>query len=570
MKKEQIHGARLVLILASLMASLLLAALDSTIVSTAMKTIVGELQGMEHYAWPFTIYMLCSTVIIPISGGLADIFGRKPIFLIGIFTFLAGSAFCGLSNSMLWLILFRGVQGIGGGILTTSVFTVVADIFPPQLRGKYMGIVTSVFGISSIIGPLIGGLITDFMNWRWIFYINIPVGAAAVVLILLFMPNFKTVDRQSRIDIPGTLFIVLSLVPMLLAFSFAGSTYAWASPQIIGMLVLSAVMLVFFVIAESRSPNPIIPMTFFKDRTMWVTLVTVFCRAPSCTRPSSTSRILSRGILGTSATASGAVTIPMTIALTVTSNIIGVFATHRNGLFRPLMILAFIAGAVGCFLLSTMNVGSSYLSVIIFMVILGAGLGVTMPIVGTNAQNAAPIEQLAAATGAGQFFRTIGSTVGSAIFGTIMTSAIATGFLSLNLSNVPEGIQASLRNPQIITNTEVLNQIISQVPPDKAATVQDAVLGARNVLISGINKVFLCAVIISVVGVILSVFFKGAPMKIMHIGHPPRGRVCCRHDHRCNGIIHSRIIFRKPYARMNHHSSCTALLLFFSAFDRGF
>jgi EmrB/QacA subfamily drug resistance transporter len=523
LKKENIHGTRLVLIIVSLMASLFLAALDSTIVSTAMKTIVGELQGMEHYAWPFTIYMLCQTVIIPITGGLADIFGRKPVFLIGIFTFLVGSAFCGLAPSMTWLILFRGVQGIGSGILTTIVFTIVADLFPPQLRGKYMGIVTSVFGLSSIIGPLIGGVITDNLSWRWNFYINIPIGAVAVIMILLFMPNFKTADRRNKIDIAGTLFIVLTLVPMLLAFSFAGSTYAWGSPEIIGMLALSAVMLVFFVIVESKSRNPIIPMTFFKDRTMWITLVTGFLSSAVMYAAIIYIPYFVQGILGTSATTGGAVTVPMTIALMVTSNIIGVFATHKDNLFRPLMILAFVFGALGCFLLSTMNIGSSYLSVILYMVILGAGLGVTMPIVGTNSQNAAPVEQLAAATGAGQFFRTIGSTMGSAVFGTIMTSAMARGFTALDLSKVPEAVQASLRDPQVITDTASLGQIIAQVPPDKAAAVQDAVVGAKNVLISGISQVFIFAVAIAAVGLVLSFFFKGAPMRIVHLGEHKDG-----------------------------------------------
>lgn len=520
LKKEDVHGSRLVLIIGALMASLLLAALDSTIVSTAMKTIVGELQGMEHYAWPFTIYMLCSTVIIPISGGLADIFGRKPIFLIGIFTFLAGSVFCGLSPSMTWLILFRGLQGIGGGILTTSVFTVVADLFPPQLRGKYMGIVTSMFGLSSIIGPLIGGLITDFLNWRWIFYVNIPIGAIAVLLIILFMPNFKTEGRRAKIDVPGTVFIVLTLVPMLLAFSFAGSTYAWGSVQIIGMFALSAVMLAVFIAVELKSQNPIIPMTFFKNRAIWITLVIAFLSSASMFAAIVYIPYFVQGILGTSATTSGAVTIPMTIALMITANVVGVLATDKSKYFRLLTIIAFVMGAVSAFLLATMNTGSSYVSVIIYMVIFGAGLGITMPLSNMNVQNAAPIEQVASATGATQFFRSIGSTVASAIYGTLMTGAIARGFISLDLTGVPEAIQASLRNPQVITNSEALGQIVSQVPPEQAGAVQTAITGAKNVLLGGIHDVFIFCAVIAVAGIVVSFFFKSAPMKIVHLGQP--------------------------------------------------
>ena len=290
MEKETIKGARLSLIIIALMASLLLSALDTTIVSTAMKTITGELHGMALYVWPFTIYMLTSTIFIPISGGLADIFGRKPVFLTGIFLFAIGSVFCGASPNMTWLILFRGIQGIGGGVIITSVFTVVADLFPPHKRGKYMGIVTSVFALSSIIGPLLGGLITDYLTWRWIFYINIPISAVAIVLIVLFMPNFKTEGVHNKIDVKGTILLILALVPLLLAFSLAGTSYAWGSVQIIGMFVFSAVMLALFALAETKAQSPIIPMSFFKNRSIWITLLVAFFQTPSCTRLSSISR----------------------------------------------------------------------------------------------------------------------------------------------------------------------------------------------------------------------------------------------------------------------------------------
>lgn len=520
MNKNNLHGARLALIIIALMASLLLAALDSTIVSTAMKTIVNELDGVKYYAWPFTIYMLCSTVIIPISGGLADIFGRKPTFMVGILVFLLGSVLCGLSQNMIWLILARGVQGLGGGTLMTSVFTVVADIFPPQKRGKYMGIVTSVFGLASIIGPLVGGLITDLLNWRWIFYINIPIGAVAILLVILFMPNFKTEGRKSKIDIPGTIFIVLALVPMLLALSFAGSTYAWASPQIIGMFVLSAAMFVLFVVAESKVQNPIIPMSFFKERAIWITLIIAFLSSVIMFAAIVYIPYFVQGVLGTSATTSGAVTIPMTVALMLTSNLIGIFATEKSTLFRFFTILAFVLSAVGAILLSFLTVNSSYMMVIIYMVVLGLGIGITMPITNINVQNAAPIEQLAAATGTTQFFRTIGATIGSAIFGAIMTSSMARGFTSLDLTGVPTGIQSSLRNPQVITDSGALAGIIAQTPAEQTEAVTTAITGAKNVLLSGIHNVFIFCAVIAVAGIIISIFFKGSPMRIIHLTKP--------------------------------------------------
>ena len=517
MNNENVKGARLGLIIVALMASLLLSALDTTIVSTAMKTIVGELSGMALYVWPFTIYMLCSTVIIPISGGLADLFGRKPIFLTGIFTFVVGSIFCGASPSMTWLIIFRGVQGLGGGIITTSVFTIVADLFPPHKRGKYMGIVTSVFALSSIIGPLLGGLITDYLSWRWVFYVNVPISIIAIALVVPFMPNFKTTGRQNKIDIKGTVLIILALVPMLLAFSFAGSTYAWGSVQIIGMLAFSAIMLALFAIAESKAQNPIIPMSFFKNRCIWLTLLVAFFSNAVMYAVIIYIPYFVQGILGQSATTSGAVTVPMTIALMITSNIIGFFATERSTLFRFLTMLAFALAALGAFLLSGVTAASSYFSVIVFMVITGAGIGFTMPITNTNVQNAAPIEQLAAATGAVTFFRTIGSTIGTAVYGTIMATSMASGFASLNLSGVPEAVRASLSDPQVITDAGAVSQIIGQTPPEQAAAVQTAVGAAKDVLLGGIQNIFLFCAIVCVAAIVVSFFFKPAPMKVIHL-----------------------------------------------------
>lgn len=517
MKSEHPRGAQLVLILAALMVSLLLSALDSTIVGTAMKTIINELKGMDLYSWPFTIYMLCSTIVIPISGGLSDIFGRKPIFLIGIVTFLFGSLMCGVSHSMAWLIAFRGIQGLGGGIINTGVFTIVADLFPPQLRGKYMGIVTSVFGISSIVGPLVGGLITDYLNWRWIFYVNLPIGIIALLLVIFMMPNFKTTGDRRRVDYPGAVLIVFTLVPLLLAFSFAGTTYGWASPQIIGLFAVSLLMLLFFIRVELRAQNPIIPMSFFKDRTIWITLLTGFLSNAVMYAAIMYIPYFVQGILGTTATTSGAVTVPMTLALMVTANVVGVVWSSKANYYRLLSIVAFVLCALGMILLSSMTEQTSYVAVILFMVILGAGVGITMPITNSNVQNGAPIEQLSAATGTVQFFRTIGSTVGSAIFGTIMSTSMNRGFGALNLSNLPQALQSALKNPQVITDKGALTQLLSSVPTESQDAVSAAVTASRGVMSTGIQHVFLFCALAAVVGILLSLFFKAAPMTIIHL-----------------------------------------------------
>jgi hypothetical protein len=261
-------------------------------------------------------------------------------------------------------------------------------------------------------------------------------------------------------------------------------------------------------------------MTFFKDRAIWITLIVAFLSNAVMFAAIVYIPYFVQGVLGTSATASGAVTVPMTIALMITANTVGVLATNKSTYFRRMIIAAFICGAVGAVLLSTMTTGSSYISVIIYMVIFGAGLGVTMPISNMNVQNAAPIEQLASATGSTQFFRSIGSTVASAIYGTIMTTSMAKGFASLDLTGVPDAVQASLRNPQVITNTEALGAIVAQVPPEQTGIVQNAIGGAKNVLLSGIHNVFIFCAVIAIAGIAASFFFKGAPMKIVHLGQP--------------------------------------------------
>jgi EmrB/QacA subfamily drug resistance transporter len=525
LNKETVHGSRLVVVIAALMVSLLLAALDSTIVSTAMKTIVNELDGMDLYAWPFTIYMLCSTVIIPISGGFADIFGRKPVFLLGIFLFLLGSAFCGLSPNMVWLIGFRGVQGLGGGIITTSVFTIVADLFPPRLRGKYMGIVTSMFGLSSILGPFVGGLITDYLSWRWIFFINVPLGMAAVALVLLVMPNFKSDGMRKKIDYPGALFIVLTIVPLLLAFSFAGTSLSWTSPGILLLLLGAAAMLCMFVLAETRSPNPIIPMSFFRDRAIWIGLLCAFVTNIVMYAAIIYIPYFIQGILGTSATASGAFTVPMTIAMMITSNVVGVCATKTSRRFRTLMLLAYAIAAAGAFLLSTMTSGTPFLQVAVYMVVFGAGLGITMPIINLNAQLAAPAEKLASVTGTTQFFGTIGGTVGSAVYGTILSASIAKGFLTLDLSGIPENVRSELVNPQVITAGDAIVRLVNSLPQEQAGAVNEAIQAAKNVLQSGIHNIFLFCLFAALSGILIAVFFKGAPIGAAAPEEPEKERV---------------------------------------------
>src|SRR3981081_54216 len=260
----------LILTVGGLLLGLLLAALDQTIVGTAMPRIVSELHGFEHYAWVTTAYLLTSTAVVPISGKLSDMYGRK-IFLLGSAVgFILASALCGLAQDMTQLIVFRGLQGLAGGVLTSIVFTVVSQIFPPAERGRIQGVFSGIFGLASIVGPLLGGYLTDNLTWRWVFYVNLPVGLVALTVLWFSFPNIRPAVRERRIDFLGAATLVLGVVPLLLALSWGGNEYPWGSPQIIGLFVVGVVLLGGVRVVETRASEPIIPLSLFKNRIVTV------------------------------------------------------------------------------------------------------------------------------------------------------------------------------------------------------------------------------------------------------------------------------------------------------------
>ena len=272
MKKTDNTSTTLILI--GVMVSLLLAALDSTVVSTAMKPIIEDLGGMAYYAWPFTAYMLCSTMATLICGGIADIYGHKPLFMSGIIAFSLFSMLCGISQNIFQLIAFRGLQGIGGGLIAASVFTVIADVFPPQKRGKYMGIVSSMYGLASVIGPLAGGFFSDHLGWRWIFYMNLPIGIAAAVLIGIALPGIK--NNRKSLDVLGIFLLAMGVIPLLLVLSLAGKEIGWFSLHMNLALLFSVLVLIGFGFHEKRAMNPIIPLSFLTNRAISFSFATAF------------------------------------------------------------------------------------------------------------------------------------------------------------------------------------------------------------------------------------------------------------------------------------------------------
>src|SRR5258708_2963133 len=384
---SQITNSQKVLVMIGVMLGLLLAALDQTIVSTALPRIVQDLKGLEHLSWVVTAYLLTSTVTVPIYGKLSDIFGRKFLFLGAIVVFMLGSALSGISQDMTQLILFRGLQGIGGGALFATAFTIIADLFAPAERGKWMGIFGGVFGLSSVLGPTLGGYLTDHASWRWNFYINIPVGILALVVVYFLMPHIKSTVKEKYIDYAGAITIILGLVPFLLGLLWGGNQYPWASRQIIGLFVMSAVVLTAFIYAEKKAKDPILPLDLFKNNVFLSCILAVCLSGLGMFGAFIYIPLFSQMVLGTNATNSGLILTPMTFGIIIASTLTGQIVS-RTGKYKILAVAGLALAAAAIYSLSTMDVNTTQRDMILRMIATGLGLGVTFPIFKITVQNA--------------------------------------------------------------------------------------------------------------------------------------------------------------------------------------
>ncbi|ABF45444.1 Drug resistance transporter EmrB/QacA subfamily [Deinococcus geothermalis DSM 11300] len=422
-------------ILFGVLLGLFLSALDQTIVATAMPRIAADLNGLNLYAWVTTAYLLTNTALVPIYGKLSDLYGRKPVLMVGILIFLLGSALCGLSGEaflgnlfgggMMQLVVFRGLQGIGAAALGSVAFAIVADLFEPAERPRYQGLFGAVFGLSSVIGPLLGGFLTDQISWRWVFYVNLPLGLIALSFIASKMPRLAS-GLQAKVDWLGAFLIILFAVPLLLALTWgADNTYAWTSATILGLFGLSAAALVAFLFVESRHPSPILPLTLFRNPTFgWGAVARFLIGAGFLGAVLFLSLYLVQ-VKGVSATRAGTATIPLTVGLIIGSVGSGQIAS-RIGRYKPLILIGLVVAALGFFSLSTLTADTPYSGVILRMVLLGLGLGPALPLYTTALQLAVKPWEIGVATSAGQFFQQMGSTIGTAIFGAMLTAGLTT------------------------------------------------------------------------------------------------------------------------------------------------
>jgi EmrB/QacA subfamily drug resistance transporter len=419
---------QIMLVFSGVMLGMFLAALDQTIVATALPQIVTDLKGFEHMSWVVTAYLLASTVSVPLYGKLSDLFGRRKLFIFSIVLFLAGSALSGLAQNMAQLIAFRGIQGLGAGGILPVAITIIGDLFSPRERGRYQGYTGAVFAASSIIGPLLGGYLTDHASWRWIFYINLPVGTVALFVIVTTM-HIPFHRREHRVDYLGAGLLAAAATSLLMVAVWGGTTYPWASPEIVGLIVATVALLALFVLVERRVSEPILPLGLFRISIFTVSNAALLLVGAAMFGVIIYIPLFVQGVIGASATNSGVVLIPLMLAVVVAVVGSGRIVSH-TGRYKVFPITGTLTSLAGFWLLTRLNVASTRFDATIAMIVVGLGIGQIMQTYTLAVQNAVPRTELGTATASTQFFRSMGGAFGVAVLGSILINRLATELAS--------------------------------------------------------------------------------------------------------------------------------------------
>ncbi|MEE6257130.1 MDR family MFS transporter [Plantactinospora sonchi] len=487
-------------VLGGLMIAMMLAMLDNMIVSTALPRIVTEFGGLNHFTWVVTAYVLGSTVSTPIWGKLGDLYGRKTVFLSSIVLFLIGSALCGMAGSnmlggpgdgMIELIAFRAVQGLGAGGLMVGVMAIIGDLVPPRERGRYQGMIAGIMAIAMVAGPLVGGFITDHLSWRWAFYVNLPLGGVALLLLAtrMHLPKYRT---EHRIDWLGAALLSVGITAIVLVTTWGGNEYDWGSAQILGLAALAAVTLVAFALVERRVAEPILPLWLFANRNFAVISVIGFLLGFAMFGAMNFLPLYQQTVQGASATNSGLLLLPLMFGMLVVSIVVGRTIT-KTGRYRSFPIIGGIVMTVGMGLLTMLDVGTSKVESSLYMVVLGVGMGFLMQTSMLIAQNSVEQKDLGAASGAATFFRSIGGSFGISLFGAIFANRLADSSAGAMMGGGGEGAGVDL-------------EALRRLAPEQ----QLAVLGG---LADAIGAVFWWAVPFALVVAVLAWFIKEIPLR---------------------------------------------------------
>jgi len=485
---------QIMVIIGGLMAGMLLAALDQSIVGTALPRIVSDLGGLNHLSWVVTAYLLTSTASTPLWGKISDLYGRRIIFQATIVIFLIGSALCGLAQNMPELIIFRAIQGIGGGGLMAIAFAIIGDVIPPRERGRYQGYFGAVFGVSSVAGPLLGGWLTDAINWRWVFYINLPIGAAALVVtsIALRMPVVK---RNHKIDYLGATTIVASVTSLLLYLNWAGEHYGWLDFRAFWLVIVALVFAVLFVFVEFRAEEPIIPMRLFRNEIFTVGNIFGFLIGSALFGGAVFLPLYFQTVQGMSPTRSGLAMLPMVAGMFSMSIASGVLIT-RTGKYKIYPIVGTVILALSFFLMSTIEWNTPYWQIAIFAFLFGIGLGLAMMTIVTPIQNAVEMRDMGVATSATTFGRSLGGAIGAALFGAILASRL-TVYLAEELAGAP-----ATGTPLNVNDVEAVQALPEPFKTDVLVAYTRA-----------INDIFLYALPIILAALVVIFFLKEIPLR---------------------------------------------------------